>query len=177
MQSNWQSQKPVRIVKRARVKDMRLWIIDTNVVVSGLISRAPDSPTAMILEGMLSGQLVFVLSPALLVEYRAVLLRPNITERHGLTEPEVDQILIELAANAKWSEPEHDDVHFAPDNGDAHLWSLLKTHPEASLITGDRLLIQNPRPGSKIISPSDYVNPKRSIQQLNQPSQIYRTTG
>ena len=156
---------------------MRLWIIDTNVVVSGLISPAPDSPTARILEDMLTGQLAFVLSPALLAEYRAVLLRPNITKRHGLAEPEVDQILIELAANAKWSEPDQDDAHVAPDNGDAHLWALLKTHPEASLITGNRLLIQNPRPGSKIMSPADYVNSKRVSQQLNQPAKGYRATG
>ena len=156
---------------------MGLWIIDTNVVVSGLISRAPDSPTAMILEDMLSGQLVFVLSPVLLAEYRAVLLRPKITERHGLAEPDLDQILIELVANAKWSEPDQDDAHVAPDNGDAHLWALLKIHPEASLITGDRLLIQNPRPGSTIISPSDYVNPRRPLKRLNQPSKNYRATG
>ena len=156
---------------------MRLWIIDTNVVVSGLISPATDSPTARILEDMLTGQLVFVLSPALLAEYRAVLLRPNITKRHGLAEPEVDQILIELTANAKWSQPDQDDAHVAPDNGDAHLWALLTMHPEASLITGDRRLIQNPRPGSKIISPSDYVNSKRVSQQLNQPAKGYRATG
>ena len=153
---------------------MGLWIIDTNVVVSGLISRSPYSPTAMILENMLSGQLVFVLSPALLAEYRTVLLRLTITKRHGLTEPEVDQILIELTANAKWSEPDQDDAHVAPDNGDDHLWALLKMHPEASLITGDRLLIQNPRPGSTIISPSDYVNPRRALQRLNQERKEYR---
>ena len=155
---------------------MRLWIVDTNVIVSGLISQNPESPTARILSDMLSGDMIFVLSPALLAEFRAVLLRPNIAKRHGLAEPEVDQILIELAANAKWSEPDHDDVHVAPDNGDAHLWSLLKAHPEASLITGDLLLIQNPRPGSKVISPADYVNPKRALQRLNQQPEGYLTT-
>lgn len=156
---------------------MRLWIVDTNVFVSGLISQEPDSPTAIILERMLTGRLVFVLSPALLAEYRAVVLRPNIAKRHGLAEPEVDQILIELTANAKWSEPDHDDTHVAPDSGDRHLWALLKAHPEASLITGDRVLIQKPRPGSSVISPSDYTNSKRTSVQLNQPFKSYRITG
>lgn len=155
---------------------MRLWIIDTNVIVSGLISKEPVSRTSKILEDMLSGTIVFVLSPALLAEYRAVLLRPNIAKRHGLAEPEIDQILIELTANAKWFEPDQDDAHVAPDNGDTHLWALLKTHPEASLITGDRLLIQNPRPGSAIISPSDYVNPQSAGPRLNQQPKSYRTT-
>ena len=75
---------------------MKLWIIDTNVVVSGLISRDPEAPTASVLNDMLTGRLIFVLSPALLAEYRAVLLRPRICERHGLNESDIDQILIEI---------------------------------------------------------------------------------
>ena len=80
---------------------MQLWIIDTNIVVSGLLSKDQKSPTAQVLNDMLSAQMIFVLSPALLAEYRAVLLRPALTQRHGLSEPEIDQILIELTANAK----------------------------------------------------------------------------
>ena len=147
---------------------MRLWIVDTNVVVSGLMSREPGSPTAKVLSDVLSGDMIFVLSPALLAEYRAVLLRPAITKRHELTEPEIDQILIELTANAKWSEPNEDDKHQAPDDGDTHLWALLSSHPEAILVTGDRLLIENARPGSQIMMSSDYKNPKIIQKKLNQ---------
>ena len=151
---------------------MRLWIVDTNVVVSGLISSDPGSPTAKILSDMLSGDMIFVLSPALLAEYRAVLLRPAISKRHGLTEPEIDQILIELTANAKWSEPVDDPAHSPPDDGDTHLWALLSTHPEALLLTGDRLLVENPRPGSQVMMPTDYKDPK-NYDFLNQQRMVY----
>ncbi|WP_202930803.1 putative toxin-antitoxin system toxin component, PIN family [Fluviibacter phosphoraccumulans] len=152
---------------------MPLWIVDTNVVVSGLMSNDPESPTALILDEMLSGAMVFVLSPALLAEYRAVLLRPAITKRHGLSEPEIDQILIELTANAKWSEPEDDGVHTAPDIGDAHLWALLCGYPEAKLVTGDRLLVNNPRPGSRVVLPAEYKNPQEARNLLNQLAKAY----
>lgn len=154
---------------------MRLWIVDTNVVVSGLIGRDPESPTAKILNDMIAGEMVFLLSPMLLAEYRAVLLRPGIAMRHGLSEPEIDQILIELTANAKWSEPKDDDQHQAPDRGDRHLWALLCSHPEAILLTGDRLLLENPRPGSQIKLPADYKSPQLIKHLLNQAPKKYKS--
>lgn len=132
---------------------MQIWIIDTNVLIAGLLTSNPRSPTSRILESMLSGSLVYVLSPALLAEYRAVLLRPKLTKLHGLNESEVDQILIEITANAKWSDPAQNHTHHPPDGGDKHLWDLLAAHPEATLVTGDQLLIQNPRPGSCVVLP------------------------
>lgn len=152
---------------------MKLWIVDTNVVVSGLISRNPSSPTAQILNDMLTGDLIFLLSPALLTEYRAVLLRPAISQRHGLTEPEIDQILIELTANAKWSEPVDDPEHSSPDDGDAHLWALLSSHSEAALLTGDMLLVDSPRPGSQVMMPAEYKNPQSIGTLLNQTRADY----
>lgn len=152
---------------------MKLWIVDTNVIVSGLISRDPESPTAKVLSDMLSGDMIFVLSPVLLAEYRAVLLRPAISKRHGLSEPEIDRILIELTANAKWSEPVDDPEHSPPDDGDAHLWALLAYHSEGILLTGDRLLLNSPRPGSKVIMPAEYGDPQRIMKVLNQPLKPY----
>ena len=152
---------------------MNIWIVDTNVVVSGLISREPSAPTATVLANMLTGSLVFVLSPALLAEYRNVLLRPRIVERHGLNEQEIDQILIELTANAKWAEPEDDPHHTPPDHGDGHLWALLHHYPEAILMTGDRLLIENPRPGNRVVLPTEYKHPDKSRHLLNQSVATY----
>lgn len=156
---------------------MKLWIVDTNVVVSGLISRDPHAPTATVLDDMLTGRLVFVLSPTLLAEYRNVLLRPRIVNRHGLNEQEVDQILIELTANAKWAEPEDDPLHKAPDDGDGHLWALLHHHPEAILMTGDRLLVENPRPGNRVVLPTDYNHQDKAQCLLNQSIATYTRRG
>ena len=131
----------------------RVFIVDTNVVIAALITAEADSPTAGILDSMLNGSLLFLLSPELLREYRNVLLRPAISRLHGLSEAEMEQVLAEIAANAIWREPPPDMNSASPDPGDAHLWSLQASEPDAVLITGDRLLIQNPRPRSSVISP------------------------
>ncbi len=50
-------------------------VIDTNVLVSAVISR--HGPPAAILDLIVTGQLVACVSPALLAEYQDVLTRPN----------------------------------------------------------------------------------------------------
>jgi uncharacterized protein len=50
----------------------QFFVIDTNVVVVGLLTSHPDSPVARILDGMLAAAFAFVLSEALLAEYRVV---------------------------------------------------------------------------------------------------------
>ena len=57
----------------------QVFVVDTSVVVAGLIMGASQSPVALVLDAMLSGTLIFLLSAALLDEYRSVLLRPKLT--------------------------------------------------------------------------------------------------
>ena len=45
---------------------------------------------ARILDGMLGAAFTFVLSEALLAEYRAVLVRLRLCKLHGLSETEID---------------------------------------------------------------------------------------
>jgi len=53
---------------------MRL-VLDTNVLVSAVLS--PHGPPAQLVDLALDGQLPLALSPAILAEYREVLLRPR----------------------------------------------------------------------------------------------------
>ena len=55
-----------------------VFVVDTNVVVAGLITGSSHTPIASVLDPMLSGTAVFLLSPALLDEYRSLLLRPKL---------------------------------------------------------------------------------------------------
>lgn len=135
----------------------RIFIIDTNVLVAGLITAESNSPTAGVLDAMLTGSLLYLLSPDLLREYRDVLLRPKLSRLHGLTESEIEHFLTEITANAIWREPAPDTEHPTPDPNDAHLWSLLASEPTAVLITGDLLLIENPRPARSVISPATWA--------------------
>lgn len=49
-----------------------VFVVDTNVVVAGLVTGSSRSPVAWVVDAMLSGTLVCLLSPALLDEYRSV---------------------------------------------------------------------------------------------------------
>lgn len=136
---------------------IKIVIIDTNVLVAGLLTTQANSPTAQILDGMLNGDLVYLLSPELLSEYRAVLLRPKLRALHKLTEVELDQLLTEITANAIWHEPAEQHQHRSPDPGDQHLWNLLAGEQRAVLVTGDQLLLQDPHPDSSVVSPSTLI--------------------
>jgi len=115
-------------------------VVDTNVVVAGLLTREPSAPTARVLDAMLRGTLRFLLSEALLAEYRVVLLRPAIAKAHGLTADEVDEILIRLAANAVIREPA---TRASGPAGDVHLFELLVTEPTALLVSGDAKVLRH----------------------------------
>lgn len=127
-------------------------IVDTNVVVSGLISTAKDSPTVFVLDAMLGGGLVYLLSQELLNEYSTVLRRANLMRLHGLSNQDIDRLLTHLVANAMWREPAVRGNN-APDSADRHLWALLATFPRAVLITGDQLLLKEPPSPGSAISP------------------------
>lgn len=134
----------------------QVFVVDTNVVVAGLLSRATDSHVARILDAMLTGELVYLLSPELLAEYRTVLMRPKLAKLHHLSQNDVDALLAELAANAMWREPD-DGATAAPDAGDDHLWALLETYRGSVLITGDMLLREEPPAHHPVISPRSWA--------------------
>lgn len=135
----------------------QVYIVDTNVLVAGLLTAKPDAPTAAILDSMLEGRLLYLLSPDLLNEYKVVLLRPGIVRYHGLSEAEIDQLLAEITANCIWREPASEGLYRSPDPKDAHLWALLDVEPRAVLITGDRLILEQPGPERSIISPAAWL--------------------
>ena len=131
----------------------KLYIINTNVLVAGLISSQKESPVIAIVDAMLKGLIIYVLSPALLQEYRDVLLRPKLSKIHGLNEKEIDQLLTDIIANAIFCEPSV-GLEKAPDSGDNHLWDLLQDNQGSILVTGDKLLLDKPLMGASVILPA-----------------------
>ena len=132
------------------------YVIDTNIVAAGLITADTDSPTALILDAMLSGAIIYLLSEDLLSEYSAVLRRPKLSRLHQLNDDDIDALLTEVVANAIWREPATSEQ--APDPGDSHLWALLASHSGSVLVTGDRLLLENPPDEHSVISASGLVD-------------------
>ncbi len=135
----------------------QLFVIDTNILIAGLITRKTSSPTVHIVDAMLNGELIYLISPELLNEYKEVLSRPKLIELHGLSDEEVDNLLIELTANGLWREPKDKNESIAPDLGDQHLWELLSNEPHSTLVTGDKLLLEHQHPKAKIISASAFL--------------------
>lgn len=134
----------------------RAAVVDTNVLVAGLLTSDASSPTARVLDGMLESRFVYLLSTALVSEYRRVLLRPEMRRRHGLEAREIDALLTEIVANAAVREPDR-SASDAPEPGDQHLWDLLFTEAEAVLVTGDGKLIRNPPTGADVLSPAEFA--------------------
>lgn len=131
-------------------------VIDTNVVVAGLLTGSADSPTARILDGMCRGAFPFLLSIALLAEYREVLLRKKIVALHRLSARDVDVLLIALAANAIVREPEPRTG--VPDANDDHLWSLVQSEANCVLVTGDQALRDSPPPKCSVLAPRQFAD-------------------
>jgi putative PIN family toxin of toxin-antitoxin system len=130
-------------------------IIDTNVVVAGLLTKQDASPVVRVLDGMLGAAFPFVLSEALLAEYRTVLVRPVLRKLHGLTVAEVEAILTDLAQHAIVLAPVAAPP--APDPDDQLLWGLLAARADLQLVTGDKLLLRDAGMQGRVISPQAFL--------------------
>lgn len=131
-------------------------IVDTNVVVAGLLTGNATSPVARILDGMLVAAFPFVVSEALLAEYRDVLVRPALRKLHGLTVAEVETLLTDIAQHAIVLPPGAGTP--APDPGDQLLWDLLAARPDLLIVTGDKALQRDAAMRSRVVSPQVFVD-------------------
>lgn len=134
-------------------------IIDTNIVVAGLLTHRMDAPVAWILDGMLDATFPFVVSGALLAEYRDVLGRPRLCRAHGLDPREREILLTQIARNAIVLEPQ--SAPPAPDPGDQHLWGLLAAHEDTRLVTGDLRLVTDHGMSGRVWTAEQFANAVR----------------
>jgi uncharacterized protein len=130
-------------------------IVDTNVVVAGLLTGNDTSPVVLILDGMLMAAFPFVVSEALLAEYRTVLVRPGLRKLHGLTVAEVETLLTNIAQHAIVLAPVAAPP--APDPGDQLLLELLAARADLLLVTGDKALQRDAGMQSRVVSPQSFV--------------------
>jgi len=130
-------------------------VVDTNVIVSGLITNNPAAPTVRLLDAIVAGRVRPMMSPALLDEYRAVLLSPKIKTLHGLGAEQIDDLLGSIVQHAIWREP-NTSGYDAPDVGDNHLWDLLHAESAATLVTGDLQLLDTSPFETRVIRVQEY---------------------
>ncbi len=72
-------------------------VIDTNVLVAGLMSR--NGASHQILRGIALDVVDFAVSVPLFLEYEDVLKRPSLVRQTGLSAKDIDMVLNLLAAN------------------------------------------------------------------------------
>jgi predicted nucleic acid-binding protein len=129
-------------------------IVDTNVLIGCLPTANGPGTLAPILDGMLDGSIAFIVSDALLSEYRAVLLRPALLARLRLAPSEVAALVDRLARRGTAMQPV--PAPPAPDPGDQLLWELLAACPDARLLTRDTLLLRKGRMRRRVILPEAF---------------------
>lgn len=135
-------------------------VVDSNVVVAGLLTRRPDAPTARMIDAMMVAELRFAVSIELLAEYHRVLRYPKVSRLHGLEGSEIDDLLTSLAVAAVMIEPADIHVDLA-DPDDAFLFRLLRAVPDGVLVTGDRLLLESGPEWARVVTPSAFVKASR----------------
>ena len=71
-------------------------VLDTNILVAATRNR--DGPSFALVQHIRQGNILACCSPALFLEYEAVLKRPDQLQASGLTRTDIDAILADLAS-------------------------------------------------------------------------------
>jgi putative PIN family toxin of toxin-antitoxin system len=134
---------------------MRQWVIDTNVVVSGLLN--PHGSPARVLDAVLEGRVKLVYDARILAEYRDVLRRP----RFKLSPDKIQVFLAGLEAQLMVTPrplaatgPDPDDLVFVE--------AALAT-PDRTIVTGN--LAHFP---PKILQGARVISPAQAVAELTQ---------
>lgn len=130
-------------------------VLDTNVLLSGIAY--PASIPGKILTSWHHGSIEVLLSDYILEELRRVL--PRLVHRHGLSEPEMNDLIDILAIQAEIVQPLSSLDPALRDVGDQPILNTLiealKISSASYLITGDKDLIAL-SPQYRIVTPSDF---------------------
>lgn len=114
---------------------MILAVFDTNVLVSSLISKRPDSPTVRVVESIYENRIIPLYNKDIILEYEDVLRR----EKFGLKEEHVQQLLSTIKKlGISIGEPSPTGVELT-DSGDVVFYEVTmeKRDDNAYLITGN----------------------------------------
>lgn len=108
---------------------MKCWVIDANVVVSGLMTA--KGPCALILEAVMSGRIKLVYDARILAEYRDVLCRPRLK-----LNPEHVMHFLQALGGQMSVVPER-LVAVVPDPDDMAFIEVAHAVPDKTTVTGN----------------------------------------
>ena len=125
------------------------YVIDSTVIVAGIITGDKNSPSAKILQAMADGKIDFCLSIDLLSEYRLVLMRPEISSLSGLEESQIDGISSALLGNAEMKDIIPEDTECKVEDCN-HIYNLMAALLDYTFVTVDQRLLDNPPASSTL---------------------------
>lgn len=108
---------------------MRCWVIDTNVVVSGLLSAG--GPCARVLDSVMEGRIRLVYDARILAEYRDVLCRPRLK-----LKPSDVMHFLEALNGQVLVTPETTSLS-GPDSDDLIFVEAALAVPDRTIVTGN----------------------------------------
>lgn len=133
-------------------------VVDTNIVLSGCRSR--NGASFIVLRGMLSGEIQFAASPAMILEYEDILKRPDLLgDPPTLSHEQVEAILDALCAQAIPSLPWFRFRPFLNDPKDDHVIECALAAGAHTIVTNDRDFRHSAVPafGLRVIQAGDLV--------------------
>ena len=109
-------------------------VIDTNVLVSALLTSNPDSATVLVLKYIINGTIVPLYSNTILKEYKNVLSR----KKFGFTPEQVDYILNSIKKYGLKFEPKPTNISL-PDMNDLPFYEIVleSSFNSSYLVTGN----------------------------------------
>ena len=116
-------------------------VLDTNVFVSGLLSKT--GLPAKILDAWRAGQYLLIASPPIVAEIKRVLQAPRIREKYFITDGDIEQLIILLEKEALIV-PGYTDVKDAiPDDPSDEMFLACAVDAAADfIVSGDRHLLE-----------------------------------
>ncbi len=124
-------------------------VIDTNVIVSALITKNPKAATVKVLEAVLTGEVVPVHNSVILDEYDQVLRR----EKFHLDNDVIDSILNYFRVFGSEELPKHADIDM-PDEDDRIFYEVSLSAEDSFLVTGN---LKHYPQSPKVVSPSEFI--------------------
>ena len=109
-------------------------VIDTNVIVSALITKRPESPVLQVMQRIFSGRVCALVNEDILAEYKEVLARP----KFELQAETIETVISELQKHCVNVDAPPSDV-VLPDPKDVVFYNvvLAQRDKDACLVTGN----------------------------------------
>lgn len=138
---------------------MKRVVLDTNVIVSGMI-KAEGIP-GQIMRAWRENKFILLLSPPIFEEIGRVIRQPKVVKYHKLKEEEIQDFLLDLYSASEETE-EKIKVNVTKDPTDNLFLACAKEGKADYIVTGDKDFLKlEEYEGIKIINPAQFLKRER----------------